>query len=154
MKIKILLPLFVFTFCSVCTGQDNLKVIDLLNEGRSGEEKQMLVIKQDSRIDTLVTRHIFANARKNSVKGYRIQIFRGGHRTAQDEANKTIASFIDNFPEYPEPQLCFEKPNWFKVKVGDFATREEAAVVFYKILQKYPDAYLIKDDIRLKNAGR
>jgi hypothetical protein len=50
--------------------------------------------------------------------------------------------------------VTFDKPNWFKVKVGDFRSREEAAAVFYKILAKYPDAYLIRDVITIKNSGK
>jgi hypothetical protein len=133
--------------------QDRIKVVDLLNEGHYGAEKERLVIKQDSRIDTLVNRHILSNTKKNGIEGWRIQIYRGGHRTAQEEANKIKASFIDNFPELSS-DVTFDKPNWFKVKVGDFRSREEAAAVFYKILEKYPDAYLIRDVITIKNSGK
>jgi len=153
MKIKLLFPLILISLSASLYGQDDFKIVDLLNKNRSEEEKEMLIIRQDSRIDTLVNRHIIANAHKNGVRGYRIQIYRGGHRTAQDEANRVMAGFINEFPDIPT-HLSFDKPNWFKVKVGDFRSREEAALCFYRILQKYPDAYLIRDDIDLENAGR
>jgi hypothetical protein len=153
MKFRILLPFFLFCFACSTYAQDGLRVVDILNEGHLEAEKEKLVIKQDPRIDTLVNRHILSNTKKSGVDGWRIQIYRGGHRTAQEEANKIKASFIDNFPELSS-DVTFDKPNWFKVKVGDFRSREEAAAVFYKILAKYPDAYLIRDVITIKNSGR
>ncbi len=153
MKIKLLFPLILMTFSVSLCAQDSFKIVDLLNKDRSEEEKEMLIINQDPRIDTLVSRHIIANSHRSGVRGYRIQIYRGGHRTAQEEANRVMAGFISDFPDIPT-HLSFDKPNWFKVKVGDFRSREEAALFFYRILQKYPDAYLIRDDIELENAGR
>ncbi len=130
-----------------------MEVEDIINDGRLKADQEKLIVRQDPRIDTLVNRHILANAKKNGVDGWRIQIYRGGHRTAQEEANKVRANFIDDFPDL-QTYLTFDKPNWFKVKVGDFRSREEAAPVFYKILEKYPDAYLIRDVIALKNSGK
>ena len=153
MKINIFVSLVLFVFCTLSSAQNDIKVADIFNSGLKESEKQMLIIKQDSRIDTLVSRHILANARKNGIEGWRIQIYRGGHRTAQEEADKKIASFISDFPDCPVHK-SFDKPNWFKVRVGDFRSREEAAMVFYKVLEKYPDAYLMRDVIEIKNTIR
>lgn len=130
--------------------QRGLGVEDLINEGRPRYVAERLLIIQDPAIDTLVNRHILLNASKEGVDGWRIQIYRGGHRTANEESNKIRTRFMEEFPDLPTYRT-FDRPNWFKVKVGDFRTREEAARVFFKIVGKYPDAYLIRDVIAFQN---
>lgn len=132
--------------------QRGTSVRELMNEGRSWSEAQRLVIVQDPALDTLINRHIIANATKGGVDGWRIQIYRGGHRSASDDANRIRARFMEDYPEI-RTYLTFDRPNWFKVKVGDYRTREEAAMFYFDILQKYPEAYLIRDVIAYKNPG-
>jgi len=138
-------------FAISARGQETFSVIDILNKGRTLEEKGMLIIKQDPAIDTLINRHILANAVRGGIDGgWRIQIYRGGHRTASEDANKIRARFMEDFPEI-HTYITFDKPNWFKVKVGDFRSREEAAQIFFRVQEKYPDAYLIRDVIAFKS---
>ncbi|MEZ5021468.1 MAG: SPOR domain-containing protein [Bacteroidetes bacterium] len=132
------------------TAQKNLGVEELMNDGRPRYMAERLNIIQDPAIDTLVSRHILMNASKDGVDGWRIQIYRGGHRTANEDSNKVRARFMEEYPDIPTYRT-FDRPNWFKVKVGDFRTREEAAKVFFDIVGKYPDAYLIRDVIAFKN---
>lgn len=141
---------FLLTLSSVA--QETLPVIDLVNEGRTEAEKRMLRINQSPGVDALINRHILANASMNGVDGWRIQIYRGGHRTANEDANKVRARFMGDFPEL-DTYLVFDKPNWFKVKVGNFRTREDAATYFFRIQVRYPDAYLIRDVIAFKGAA-
>ena len=132
-------------------GQEGgLSVQEIMNDGRPQYEAGRLVIVQDPALDTLVNRHILYNAKKEGVDGWRIQIYRGGHRTASDDANKVRARFMDDYPDI-RTYLTFDRPNWFKVKVGDYRTREEAALVFFDIQKRYPEAYLIRDVIAFKS---
>lgn len=131
------------------TAQRGLGVEELMNDGRPRYMAERLIVAQDPAIDTLVSRHILMNASKNGVDGWRIQIYRGGHRTANEDSNRIRARFMEDYPEIPTYRT-FDRPNWFKVKVGDFRTREEAARVFFDIQGKYPDAYLIRDVIAFK----
>ena len=139
----ILLPLSL-------TAQRGLGVEELMNDGRPRYMAERLIIRQDPAIDTLVSRHILMNASKQGVDGWRIQIYRGGHRTAGEDSNKIRAGFMEQYPDITTYRT-FDRPNWFKVKVGDFRTREEAAKIFFDIVAKYPDAYLIRDVIAYKN---
>ena len=144
--LTILLPLSL-------TAQSGLGVEELMNDGRPRYMAERLIIRQDPAIDTLVSRHILMNASKQGVDGWRIQIYRGGHRTAGEDSNRIRAGFMEQYPDIPTYRT-FDRPNWFKVKVGDFRTREEAARVFFDIVNKYPDAYLIRDVIAYKNPVR
>ncbi len=130
--------------------QKELSVEALMNDGHPHYIAERLRIIQDPALDTLLNRHIIANASKNGVDGWRIQIYRGGHRTANEDSNKVRARFMEDYPEL-STYRTFDRPNWFKVKVGDFRTREEAALVYFDILKKYPEAYLIRDVIAFKN---
>jgi hypothetical protein len=141
---------FVILPLSLAAQGGGLSVQDIMNDGRPSYEADELVIVQDSALDTLVNRHILSNARKEGVDGWRIQIYRGGHRTASDDANKVRARFMGDYPDI-NTYLTFDRPNWFKVKVGDYRTREEAALVFFDIQKRYPDAYLIRDVIAFKS---
>jgi hypothetical protein len=152
MKTRLPVTIILFLLTLSVVAQETQPVIDLVNEGRTEYEKRMLRINQSPGVDALINRHILANARKNGVDGWRIQIYRGGHRTANEDANKVRARFMGDFPDL-DTYLVFDKPNWFKVKVGNFRTREEAATYFFKIQVKYPDAYLIRDVIDFKGAA-
>jgi hypothetical protein len=151
---KTLTAIFSFLLLPLSmVAQGGMSVLGIMNEGRPRYEAERLVIVQDPALDTLIVRHIIANATKQGADGWRIQIYRGGHRTASDDANRVRARFMEDYPNI-RTYLIFDKPNWFKVKVGDYRTREEAAAVFFDIQRKYPDAYLIRDIIAFKTPLR
>jgi hypothetical protein len=150
MKRPVLITVLLLLLPLSMTAQGSFSVQNIMNQGRSWGEAQRLVIVEDPAIDTLVSRYIVANAMKGGIDGWRIQIYRGGHRTASEDANRVRARFMEDYPGI-KTYLTFDKPNWFKVKVGDYRTREEAAQTFFEIMQKYPDAYLIRDVIGFKN---
>ena len=149
MKPSLLITAFLFLLSLTAKSQEDLGVLELMNDGRPRYVAERLIIVQDPAIDTLINRHLLANASKDGVDGWRIQIYRGGHRTAGDDSNKIRARFMEDFPTL-NTYRTFDRPNWFKVKVGDFRTREEAAMVFFDIIEKYPEAYLIRDVVAFK----
>ena len=150
MRASLLVAAIIFILPTFLRAQESVGVRDLMNDNLPRYMAERLIIVQDPAIDTLVSRHIIANASKNGVDGWRIQIYRGGHRTANEDSNRARARFMEDFPDI-KTYRTFDRPNWFKVKVGDFRTREEAAVVYFDILKKYPEAYLIRDVIAFKN---
>lgn len=150
MKPSVFVTVLLFLLTLPLAAQEDLGVLELMNDGRPWHVAERLIIVQDPAIDTLINRHILANASKQGVDGWRIQIYRGGHRTAGDDSNKVRAKFMEDYPDLATYRT-FDRPNWFKVKVGDFRTREEAAMVYFDILKKYPEAYLIRDVIGYKN---
>src|SRR5690606_12765564 len=125
----ILLPLSL-------TAQRGLGVEELMNDGSTRYMTERLIVRQNPAIDTIGSRHILMNASKQGVDGWRIQIYRGGHRTAGEDSNKIRGGFMEQYPDITTYRT-FDRPNWFKVKVGDFRTREEAAKIFFDIVSKY-----------------
>jgi hypothetical protein len=125
--------------------QELVKAEELVNsESTYGAGR--VEIKQDIRVDSLLSRHISANARIDGINGYRIQIFRGSGRNAREQANEAKASFISEFPDI-ESYLIFDPPNYFKVRVGDYRTRHDAYPDFQRVKQKFPNAYPVSDII-------
>lgn len=150
MRSSMLVIIFIFLLPLSLMAQKDLAVEDIMNDGRPRYMAERLRVIQDPSLDILVSRHILSNASKEGVDGWRIQIYRGGHRTANEDSNKARARFMEDYPGL-STYRTFDRPNWFKVKVGDFRTREEAAQIYFDIVKKYPEAYLIRDVITYKN---
>lgn len=142
---RYLLMLAFLGFGAVLNAQELIKAEELVNgSGRYGAGS--VEINQDPRVDSLLSRHIMANAKVNGINGYRIQIYRGSGRKAREGANETKAEFISEFPEIPS-YIGFDPPNYFKVRVGDYRTKHDAYPEFRKVKRKFPNAYLVPDII-------
>lgn len=70
--------------------------------------------------------------------GYRIQIFSDNNaKTAKNEARAKARVIADAFPQYPT-YVIFSSPYW-RLKVGDFKTHEEAEVAATQIKRAFPE---------------
>jgi hypothetical protein len=102
------------------------------------------IIVQDARINTLVEKHVAFNENRNSIKGFRIQIFFDSGNNSKSKATTIMNEFTAKHPK-TEAYLMFLEPN-YKVRVGDFRSRMDAQRFLYKIAEEYPDAFIVKDD--------
>lgn len=140
----IILCLLVFQQSS---GQRLIKAEELVNPETIRESAAYIDIQQDIRVDSLLSRHISANGKIDGISGFRIQIYRGSHRRAREEANEARSEFISEFPE-TESYLQFANPNYFKVRVGNYRTKHDAFFELNGIKKKFPDAYIVTDIIK------
>jgi mRNA-degrading endonuclease RelE of RelBE toxin-antitoxin system len=108
-------------------------------------EEGHLNISQDPRLDDLLQRHINYNQKKGGINGYRIQIFFGSGRTARDDANETKAKFLSYFPDV-KAHILYQSP-FYKVRVGDFRTKNETLKFYRRAQRRFPNAYIIQDII-------
>ncbi len=103
------------------------------------------VIK-DPRVDTLVARKLSANAGSGeggfSSSGYRVQLYAGSDRAA---AYKAQAKFQQNYPDI-RSYVTYNEPN-FKVRVGDFRTRLEAAKMMEQLKPWFSLMFIIAEKI-------
>ncbi len=99
-----------------------------------------LKINQDERVDMLISRYRDMKAKSKEMPGFRIQIFFGSGRTSREQALESKARFLSDFPDYPA-YILYETP-YYKVRVGDFRTKREAAFLYKRLKRDFPEAYI------------
>jgi hypothetical protein len=92
------------------------------------------------RIETLLEDY---SSRKHVQKGYRVQIFLGDRKTAED----TKRAFLQKNPDIPA-YLSWLAPN-FRLRVGDLYTRLEAEHLLRDMKLLYPGSYIVPDEIEM-----
>jgi hypothetical protein len=99
-----------------------------------------LTIHADERIERLMQLH---SEHKHTRKGYRVQVYLGDRRTAED----TKRNFLQKHPELPV-YISWLAPN-FRLRVGDLKTRLEAERLLRDLKTEYPGSYIVPDDIEM-----
>ena len=98
-------------------------------------------------IDSLVRLHVSYNQAYPTIPGYRIQIFMESGNQALADCENVEQEFMDKYEDVSS-YITFSAP-YYRVRVGDFRTRLEAEKFLQKIGRKYPNAWVIKDEINL-----
>lgn len=123
-----------------------------LNPGFSSQTAKMeellenLQIRQDPRITDLLIRQVQINQRRHGTDGFRLEIYFNSDKKAREQAVRVRNDFNLVFPNIPS-YLLFQTPN-FKVRIGDFRNKSEALKTKAYIESKYPNAFIVKDNIR------
>ncbi|MGI6573688.1 MAG: SPOR domain-containing protein [Fermentimonas sp.] len=86
------------------------------------------------------------------LRGFKVQAFSGNNqRTSKDEAHRKQAQISAAFPEH-EAVVLFESPFW-RLRVGNFATREEAEEVMQELRQRFPsfgkEMFIVVDEVKI-----
>lgn len=99
------------------------------NTGIAGNVK----VAKDSRIDILIKKQIYINTLAiRNQPGFRVQILTTNKR---NEAADAKAKVMQLYPEY-RSYLEWEAP-YFKVRIGDFKTRQEATDLRNKLTGQF-----------------
>jgi hypothetical protein len=101
-------------------------------------------VSRSPRLDMVVNKLKEINERKQTMPGYRIQVYFG---TQRSKANEIRALFNTHYPGIPAA-VTYNQPN-FKVRAGDFRTRLEAQKNLVDVEKNFPGAFVIPDEIRL-----
>jgi hypothetical protein len=110
-------------------------------------QTQNINIISEKGIDELVNKHIEYNKEKNTISGYRLQIFFDSGNYSKSNAMNVRTKFIETYPNI-KAYVLFNSPSYI-VRVGNFRTRLEAKAFLHNIEDIYPEAYIVKDDIDL-----
>jgi hypothetical protein len=102
------------------------------------------ILTRDERLDKLITKQKDNNALKQTIPGYRVQIYFGGVRPKASEVKILFSKDHPDVPSY----LTYSAPN-FKVRVGDFRTRLEAVKFMKSIEGEYSTVFIVPDEITL-----
>ncbi|MGE5427344.1 MAG: SPOR domain-containing protein [Methylococcaceae bacterium] len=105
-----------------------------------------LPLRQDARITDMLIRHSQINQKHKGIDGFRLEIFFGSDNKAREKATRVKNEFNLIYPTIPA-YVSFQTPN-FKVRVGDFRNKSEALKTKAAISAKFPNAFIVKDNIR------
>ncbi|MEO8087500.1 MAG: SPOR domain-containing protein [Bacteroidota bacterium] len=108
------------------------------------QKDSTFILTRDSRIDDLIAKQKDSNTLRQTIPGYRVQIYFGSVRQKASEVKLDINSKHAEMSSY----LTYLAPN-FKVRVGDFRTRLEAQGFLKSIEGQYPTSFIVQDEIRL-----
>jgi len=104
---------------------------------------------QDKRIEQLFFDRQILNS-EEEISGYRVQVFSSNvQRTAKAEAFRIKALMEEKFQERGVYE-SYSAPFW-KVRIGDFRTREEAQELLAELMRTFPslrrEMYIVSDVI-------
>jgi len=105
-------------------------------------QRKNIVVERDDDLDSLIYQHAENNKNRNTLDGFRIQLFSGSER---NKANQLKAQFLRQYPEVPV-YLSYQQP-FFKLRAGDFRTRTEAQNLYHKLLKDYGEVLIVPDKI-------
>jgi hypothetical protein len=99
-------------------------------------------IVQDHRLDSLILAQ--GNAQKYNcielIPGYRIQV---DYSLKKDEIDVLRKRILDTFPEMAT-YIIYSSP-YFKLKIGNFQSKEEVELFIRKNLHNYPSSFAIRE---------
>jgi hypothetical protein len=149
-----LLLIFALSYSfSICYAQNSGLTAELLERKDRNPNIGSLVIYQNPAIDSLIYRYILYNERLNGLEGFRIQIYSSSDKSARMESGKVRQEFITKFPDILS-YASFDKPGYYKIRVGDYKTRIEGTKYLLMVRKVFPDAYLVPDVINFSDLNK
>ncbi|HEY4789064.1 MAG TPA: SPOR domain-containing protein [Bacteroidales bacterium] len=148
MKIIITLCFSLLNFPFYICAQTNTTVTTpyiISNLQRQEGSQGHVQVIQDKRIDELLNKIIERNAKKGTIRGYRIQIYRGNSQVAQQRAIAARSKFLEKFPDV-DAYIVVKAP-WWSVYVGNFRTITDAFRMLKEIEPLFPNAFYVREDI-------
>lgn len=107
-----------------------------------------IIVHKDSRLDDFVSKQAYVNkvtqrmTSSGLYKGYRIQIT---STRSRENAYLTKSKLLQNFPD-KKSYVLFQSPN-FKVRIGDFAEKDEAEKFRKSISHLFNQNIYLVDDL-------
>lgn len=121
-------------------------IVCVFGKAQSSFAVEQVIITQPT-ADSLVALHIAYNQAFPAFPGYRIQLLMESGNDALKEADELVTKFSEKYPK-TGTYITFREP-YYRVRIGDFRSRLEAEYFLTQISRKYPNAWVIQDDIQL-----
>lgn len=104
-----------------------------------------LDVNRDARVDKMLKWHIEKNQNLEGMNGFRVEIFFSSKMDAKEQALTIKTDFLSKYPEHAV-HVKFIAPN-FRVRVGDFRTKNEAWKLYQSIRKDFSTAFIVPDVI-------
>jgi hypothetical protein len=106
-----------------------------------------VVVHTEGKVTDLLEKHAKINkSHSGKLMGFCVQICFESGNNSREKAENIRRLFLSKYPK-TSAYLSFKEPN-FRVKVGDFRTRAEARGFRKEILADFPQAFVVKDEIK------
>ncbi|HYQ57157.1 MAG TPA: SPOR domain-containing protein [Draconibacterium sp.] len=105
-----------------------------------------LNVNRDARLDKMLKWDIEKNQKREGMSGYRVEIFFSSSLNAREQARNIKTEFLTKYPDFPV-EIKFIAPN-FRVRVGNFRTKNEALKLYKQVQDDYPAAFIVPDVIK------
>lgn len=118
------------------------------NTGGGSSEPEIIKniqIQQDPLLTEMLEWHVSSNKKDKQIEGFRVEIFFSSDADAKEKALKKKVEFLKLYPENTV-HIKYVAPN-FRVRVGDFRTKNEALKLFKEIKNTYPLSFIVTDNI-------
>lgn len=140
--------LFLF-LVGLCTSQLLVAQVNVTEEIPEDSTQigilEKLDVSRDARLDKMLRWNVEKNKKMEGMDGFRVEIFFSSRMDAHEQATKIKADFLSKYPENIV-HIKFVAPN-FRVRVGDFRTKNEALKLYKLIQEDYPAAFIVPDVI-------
>lgn len=120
-------------------------ILSSLQTNVSGEGEVSLY--SDALLYHLLEQHVNSNKR-NGLVGYRIQLNQWSGQDSRGKATTKARSFLSKFPDFDKSLVYqqYEAP-YYKLRVGDFRSRNEAFEFYNQVRKYFPNSYIVKTNI-------
>uniref|UniRef100_UPI00321652DF SPOR domain-containing protein n=1 Tax=uncultured Draconibacterium sp. TaxID=1573823 RepID=UPI00321652DF len=123
---------------------------EVLYEEQSVDSTKIAIMEEvdvvrDARLDKMLKWHVEKNKKREGMDGYRVEIFFSSRLDAKEESLAIKTEFLSEYPDHAV-HIKFVAPN-FRVRVGDFRTKNEAWRLYKQIQRNYPAAFIVPDVI-------
>lgn len=140
---------YLLLFIFILSGQFLFAQVSLpdeqTQESKLPEILKNIQINRDPIVDKMLEWHIENNKIRNNIEGFRVEIFFSSNIDAREKALKKKMEFLSVYPENTV-HIKYISPN-FRVRVGDFRTKNEALKLYKEIKDNYPVAFIVADEI-------
>lgn len=143
----VLLSLFIGQQVALAQESNSVEIsiLNSIQQNVTGEGE--MAIYQDVLLYYLMEAHIQSNKR-NGLGGYRIQINQWSGQNSRGKALAKSKAFKAKFPEFDAALVYvpYEAP-YYKLRVGDFRSRNEAFEFYNQVRRYFPNSYIVKTNI-------
>ena len=122
----------------------------ILPSKANGDKGEVKVHQSQSIIDAF-NQQIVNNSSRNML-GYRVRIFNDNRQSARGGSEAALSRFKSLYPKVPAYRT-YSNP-FFKVTVGDFRSRSEAAHICSQLKDYFPSAFVVKEIINYPAVDR
>ncbi len=154
MRYTIITAILIFISAVLMAQQEEKAITDIAifaESYKSGSDGNV-VVNHDVAVASLLDKYILLCSKRKAYPGWRVQIFLSSDRNAHTKAEQTKRVFQVRYPNYGV-YMGYKAP-FFRVRVGDFRTKNEAIKFKNTIQKQFPNCWVVESQIGLPSLDK